>query len=161
MNDLIRGAIGGLAGTVAMTAAMAAGRLTGAHGGELPPRNVSRRFEEAVGLYDRLSRPEFEASWMAQHLAYGMGAGVAYSLVDSRLDMPPPAISGPLFGLSLWAVSYAGWLPVAGLYPPPHRDRADRIAAMIAHHLIYGTTTAFVTKALRPGPRATGADFGG
>ena len=152
MNDLARGVISGLAGTVAMTTAMALARLTGIQGGELPPRKISRHAEKATGLHDRLSAIEFEASWIAQHFAYGAGAGVAYALADRRLDLPPPSLSGPAFGLSLWAISYAGWLPAFGLYPPPGRDRGDRIAAMIAHHLVYGTTTAFVAHTLRPRP---------
>ena len=152
MYDLWRGAIGGLAGTLAMSAAMAASRLTATMRGEVPPRKITRNIEEAAGVREHLSRPAFEASWVAQHLAYGTAAGVAYALAESRLDLPRPAIAGPLFGASLWAFSYAGWLPVAGLYPPPTRDKPSRVAGMIVHHLIYGTTTALVARALRPRP---------
>ena len=62
MNDLWRGAIGGLAGTVAMSAAMLASRRTGAMRGEVPPRKITRNIEEAAGLREHLPRPAFEAS---------------------------------------------------------------------------------------------------
>jgi uncharacterized membrane protein YagU involved in acid resistance len=152
MNDLWRGAIGGLAGTLVMSAAMAASRLAGTMRGEVPPRKITRHLAHAAGVRGDLSQPTFEASWVVQHLAYGTAAGVAYALADRRLDLPPPAVAGPLFGASLWAFSYAGWLPVAGLDPPPDRDRSSRLANMIVHHLIYGTTTALVARALRPRP---------
>ena len=118
--------------------------------GEVPPRKITRKLEEAVGIHEHLSRPAFEASWVAQHLAYGTAAGVAYALADRRLDLRRPLVAGPVFGASLWAISYAGWLPAAGLYPPPRRDRPGRLADMIVHHLIYGATTAMAVRALRP-----------
>ncbi len=150
MNDLWRGALGGLAGTLGMSAAMALSRRTRAMGGQVPPRKITRNVEKSAGIREHLSGPAFEASWVAQHLAYGTAAGVASALAEDRLGLPPPVVAGPLFGASLWAFSYAGWLPAAGLYPPPSRDRPSRVANMIVHHLIDGTTTALVTRVLRP-----------
>ena len=152
MNDATRGAIAGLAGTVAMSAAMAATRLAGVMRHEVPPRKITARSEDAVGLYDRLSQPEFEASWVVGHFAYGMANGMAYAAVRRRLPGPAP-VAGSAFGLAVWAISYAGWLPAVGLYPPPTEDAGDRIAAMIAHHLVYGAATAIVYDSLaRPRP---------
>ena len=148
MNDVIRGAIGGLAGTLVMSAAMAATRLTGTMRVEVPPRKISGNFEAAAGIRDDLSREEFEASWIAQHLAYGTGGGVAYAVAERKLGFPRPGVAGPLFGVSLWAVSYAGWLPAAGLYPAPTEDNPGRMGPMIFHHLIYGATTAIVARLL-------------
>lgn len=155
MNDLIRGAVSGLAGTVVMSAAMAATRLAGTMRGEVPPRQITGNVEESVGLREQLDRPAFEASWVVQHFAYGAAAGVGYTLLQRRLRLREPLPAGPLYGISLWAVSYAGWLPAVGLYPPPDRDRADRVVNMIVHHLVYGTVTAQVNRALR---RRSGTD---
>lgn len=149
MHKVIRGMIAGLAGTAAMSATMVADLAFGWMRGELPPRKVGRRFLEAVGLDDDLSWPEFEASWVTQHVAYGAAAGVAYELMQEKLRLREPVPSGPLFGAAVWAGSYAGWLPVSGLYPPPTRDRTERIAMMIVHHLVYGTTVSAVARALR------------
>ena len=156
MNDVMRGAIGGLAGTVVMSAAMAASRLTGTMRGEVPPRKVGGNFEEAVGIRDDLSREEFEASWVAQHLAYGTAGGVAYALLERKFGSPRPEVAGPLFGVALWAFGYAGWLPAAGLYPAPTEDKPGRMGPMILHHLVYGATTAIVARSLsRPGRGAS------
>ena len=45
-----------------------------------------------------------------------------------------------LFGIAVWAVSYAGWVPKLGLMQPPSRDRPGRPTAMILAHLVYGAT---------------------
>lgn len=150
MNHTIRGALAGLAGTAVMSAAMAATRAAGVMRGEVPPRKVGGNAEEAMGVRDEMSRPAFEASWIAQHVAYGAAAGVAYELVERRLRLREPIPAGPLFGAALWAFGYAGWLPATGLYPPPNREPRDRVAMIVLHHLIYGTTTALVCQALRP-----------
>jgi hypothetical protein len=65
-----------------MSATMAATRVTGVMRGEVPPREVAGNVEEAVGLRDELTRSAFEASWIAQHVAYGTAAGVAYALAE-------------------------------------------------------------------------------
>ncbi len=149
MNDFNRGVLAGLAGTAVMSAAMAASRAAGAMRREVPPRVISDHAERAIGVRHHLSRPAFEASWVANHLAYGAAAGVAYAAIDRRFG-PSPLVAGPAFGVSLWIISYGGWLPAVGLYPPPTEDAPDRVATMIAHHLIYGTTTALAAWALRP-----------
>jgi hypothetical protein len=132
-----------------MTVALAADRIAGGLRGELPPRKVARRAEETVGVRQRLSRPAFEASWIAQHFAYGAAAGVGYELAWRRLKLVEPVPSGPAFGLVLWAFGYAGWLPMTGLYPPPTEDSPRRVAGLIVHHLVYGTTVAMAASLLR------------
>ena len=152
MNELTSGAVAGLAGTAVMSAAMAADRAFGWMRGEVPPRKVARRFEESLGVRDDLSRPAFEASWVAQHFAYGAAAGVAYEMIRRRLRPREPLSAGAMYGAALWAVSYAGWLPLAGLYPPPHEDNRERALMIALHHLIYGATVAVVADRLAPDP---------
>jgi hypothetical protein len=152
MGGLWRGAaagLAGLAGTAAMSAAMAIARLVGLMGGEAPPRQVARNLEEGLGVRDNLSRPAFEASWVIQHVAYGMAAGVAYEPLRGRIPLGEPIPAGLAFGTALWAAGYAGWAPALGLTPPPTREPARRIATEIVTHLIYGTTTAEVARRLR------------
>jgi hypothetical protein len=156
MGEVLRGAVAGLAGTAAMSAAMAVAKATGLMAGESPPRKVGRNFEEAVGVRDELPRAAFEASWVGQHVAYGAAAGVAYALARGRLRLPEPLPAGPLFGAALWAFGYAGWLPAAGLYPPPTAEPRRRVGTLIAAHLIYGTATAAVSRLLGPGSGSLG-----
>jgi hypothetical protein len=133
-----------------MSAAMAIAKAAGLLAGEPPPRTVSRNLEEAVGLYDDLPRPVFEASWVGKHFAYGTGAGMVYAITRERLKLADPLPAGPLFGVALWAFGYVGWLPATGLYPPPTAEPKRRVAALIAAHLIYGTATATVLHLLSP-----------
>jgi hypothetical protein len=156
MNERLRGAVAGLAGTAVMTSAMAVAKATGLMAGEWPPRNVARHFEEAIGVRDALPRPAFEVSWVGQHSAYGAAAGVAYARSRRRLRLPEPLPTGPLFGAALWAFGYAGWLPATGLYPPPTAEPRRRIGTPIAAHLIDGTATATVSRRL--GQRDEAAD---
>src|SRR5438105_781811 len=109
MEDVLRGAVAGFAGTAVMSAAMAAAQAIGLAGGEPPPRQIGRNLEEALGMRDDLSRPAFEASWVAQHVAYGTAAGVAYELARGALRLDEPIPAGLAFGVALWAVGYAGW----------------------------------------------------
>src|SRR5437764_7307350 len=80
MDRVLHGAIAGLAGTAVMSAAMAADRILGGIRGEVPPRKVGKNLERAVGVWDELSQPAFEASWIVAHFAYGTAAGAAYEL---------------------------------------------------------------------------------
>jgi hypothetical protein len=151
MNEVLRGAVAGLAGTAAMSAAMAVTKAAGLMPGESPPRKVARNFEEAAGVRDGLPPAAFEASWVGQHFAYGAAAGVAYALVRGRLRLPEPVPAGPLFGAALWAFGYAGWLPATGLSPPPSAEPRRRVGTLIVAHLVYGTATAAVSRVLDPG----------
>lgn len=151
MNAIGRGVVGGLAGTAVMSATMAVDRALGWMTGEVPPRKVARRAEEAAGVRGHLSRPAFEASWVVQHFAYGAVAGVGYELLRAKVKLPEPLPSGPAYGAALWAVSYGGWVPMAGLYPPPQGDRPGRLAMTFVHHLVYGTALAAACRWLRRG----------
>lgn len=151
MNEVLRGAVAGLAGTAAMSAAVAVAKAAGLMPGEAPPREVARNFEEAVGVRDELPPAAFEASWVGQHFAYGAAVGVAYALVRGRLRLPEPVPAGPLFGAALWAFGYAGWLPATGLYPPPSAEPRCRVGTLIVAHLVYGTAMAAVSRVLDPG----------
>jgi hypothetical protein len=157
MRDVVRGAMAGLVGTAAMSAAMAAARAAGTMAGEPPPRKVARRAEEAVGVREALSRPAFEASWIAQHVAYGTAAGAAYALARRKVDLGGPVLSGALYGVALWAFGYAGWLPLVGLHPPPSREPRRRVGTEIVTHLVYGVTTALVHEAAGPLSRRDGS----
>jgi hypothetical protein len=119
-------------------------------GCELPPRRIAKNVNKAIGVQDRLSTPAFEADWIAKHFAYGSAAGIAYALIRKRLNITEPLPAGPLFGVALCALGYAGWLPAVGLYPPPSAQPKRRIGMLVLSHIVYGTVTAAVEHALCP-----------
>jgi uncharacterized membrane protein YagU involved in acid resistance len=153
VDAIVRGAVGGLAGTAAMSATMALDRALGWMTGEVPPRKIARRAEEAVGIAQHLPRPAFEASWIVQHFAYGAAAGVAYEWLRRRARIREPLPAGAAFGAALWAASYGGIMPAIGLYPPPWQDRRERQVMIFVHHLIYGTALAATCRSLRDAER--------
>lgn len=59
-----------------------------------------------------------------------------------------------MFGLTVWAASYGGWLPIAGVLPPAHRDKPGRAFSIIAAHIVYGVTLGLLER--KTGSRADG-----
>jgi hypothetical protein len=76
----------------------------------------------------------------AVHWGFGTSMGAAYGLLHGILRRKP-AVDGPLFGLGVWAQSYATLVPL-GLYKPPWHYPAKTIAKDISYHLVYGAGTA-------------------
>jgi hypothetical protein len=74
------------------------------------------------------------------HWGYGTSMGVLYGLVQ-RTREGSPLVRGPLFGLGVWASSYATLVPL-GLYQWPWHYRAGAIAKDLSYHLVYGSGVA-------------------
>lgn len=132
-----RGAVAGLIATATMSAVMALARRAGLVG-KHPPEEITERTLDAAGA--RPEEPTKDALATAAHLAFGMGAGGLYGLLPVPRRRSGGILVGTGYGLAVWAVSYAGWLPAFGLMPSPARDRSDRQATMVASHLVYGAT---------------------
>src|SRR3954467_13344051 len=119
-NPLARAAAGasaGLAATGPMTLVMAAGRelLPEHEQYSLPPRIITERPAQAAGVAHRLDDDETEAATAVGHFGYGAGTGAVDGLPAPPLPFGP-ALNGIAFGLGVWAGSYLGWLPAAGLH---------------------------------------------
>jgi hypothetical protein len=76
----------------------------------------------------------------AVHWGYGTSMGVLYGIVQ-RTREGSPLVRGPLFGLGVWASSYATLVPL-GLYKWPWHYRAGAIAKDLSYHLVYGSGVA-------------------
>lgn len=85
----------------------------------------------------------------AVHWGFGTAMGAGYGLLQSRFR-GRPMLRGPLFGLGVWAQSYATLVPL-GLYEPPWHYRPGAIAKDLSYHLLYGTGTAAGFELLRNG----------
>jgi hypothetical protein len=95
---------------------------------EQPPVLIVRKF------LPNLQEPLVQAASWAAHFAYGAAGGALHHAVLLRSS--PAAGAG--YGLLLYAGSYEGWVPVAGILPPAHADDRRRVAVMVAAHLVYG-----------------------
>jgi hypothetical protein len=76
----------------------------------------------------------------AVHWGYGTAMGGLYGLVEGSVR-PRPAVHGVVFGLGVWAGSYASLVPL-GLYEPPWHYKASSIAKDVSYHLAYGSGVA-------------------
>ncbi|ROS75401.1 hypothetical protein EDF32_1810 [Cellulomonas sp. PhB143] len=113
--------------TAWLLAAQAAGLLE-----RQPPRLITDH------LLPHGDRTPGHAATMLSHVAYGVGAGLAYQALvpRSRRD----ALTGAGYGIALWAAGYEGWVPALGILPPAHRDDRRRAATMLTAHLVYGAS---------------------
>ncbi|HEX8285383.1 MAG TPA: DUF6789 family protein [Pyrinomonadaceae bacterium] len=143
MNRILLGALAGLAATAPMTLAMKLmhEQLPREERYPLPPRQVTEGVAEKAGVNKQLGEDEREAATWASHFAYGTACGALYgALAGGRADSHP-LLAGVGFGVAVWAGSYLGWLPAAGIIAPATEHPARRNALMIAAHVVWGATT--------------------
>jgi ribose/xylose/arabinose/galactoside ABC-type transport system permease subunit len=139
MNGILLGAVAGLAATVPMSLAMKLmhERLPEHEQYPLPPRAVTMEVAERAGVREHLDEGEREAATWAAHFGYGAACGALYGALAAGRRVPPLA-AGVGFGLAVWAGSYLGWLPAAGILRPATEHPPRRNALMIAAHVVWG-----------------------
>jgi uncharacterized membrane protein YagU involved in acid resistance len=113
----------------------------------LPPRAVTMEIAEETGVKEHLDEPERKGLTWAAHFAYGAACGVAYAPLARHSDLPP-ALSGAAFGVAVWAGSYLGWLPAAGIIRPATEHPPRRTALMIAAHVVWGVAAGLIIESL-------------
>jgi hypothetical protein len=130
VERLVFGALAGLTATTAMTAAMRhlSRRLEIEDRYPLPPREITERVEPATS--ESLAR----VNTALAHFGFGALAGAAYALLPRER---PNAI---LYGLSVWAASYLGWIPALGILKPASEHPLERNLLMLAVHVVWGAT---------------------
>ena len=144
MNRILLGALAGLAATAPMTLAMKLmhEQLPREEQYPLPPRQVTEGVAEKAGVNEHLDEKGREAATWASHFAYGAACGALYGALSGEAMDERPLLAGAGFGVAVWAASYLGWLPAAGILSPATEHPARRNALMIAAHLVWGATAA-------------------
>lgn len=150
MNTILLGALAGFAATGPMSLAMKLmhEQLPPHEQYPLPPRAVTMEVAEGAGVKQHLDEDEREAATWVSHFAYGTACGVVYAPLARALDEVPAPLTGAAFGLAVWAGSYLGWLPAAGILRPATEHPPRRTALMIAAHLVWGVAAGAVVGAL-------------
>ena len=145
MNNLIAGAAAGAAATVPMTVFWETlhGRMQGEPPRPLPPREVAEGLAVKFGVSRELSEKDMEWLALALHFGYGTLTGAIFGMIAPRHPARSVA-AGMLFGLGVWASSYLGWLPAAGVRHSPRWDPPARTKLLIASHLVWGATTGLL-----------------
>jgi len=155
MNRILLGALAGLAATAPMTLAMKLMHeaLPRQEQYPLPPRQVLEGMAEKAGVNEQMDEEEREAATWVSHFAYGTACGALYGALSEGLDSldVPPALAGVGFGVAVWAGSYLGWLPAAGIISPATEHPPRRNALMIAAHVVWGATAGLTLDMLADG----------
>src|SRR5215212_2927454 len=149
MNRIVLGALAGLAATAPMSLAMKLmhEQLPPEEQYPLPPRQVAEGLAEVAGVNEHLDEEKREAATWASHFAYGAGCGAVYGALSRGLGRHA-ALAGAGFGVAVWAGSYLGWLPAAGILSPATEHPPRRNALMIAAHAVWGATTGVAVERL-------------
>jgi uncharacterized membrane protein YagU involved in acid resistance len=143
MNKLSKDLLMGALATIPMTMVMnyLFEKLPGDKKYPLPPRNISMKVADEVGLNNKLNEKEKYLLTMLSHYSYGAAAGAMYFPFYSRLTRKlkiPKLISGMSYGFLVWAVSYRGLLPAIHLYTHADHIPKERNRLMIIAHLVWG-----------------------
>lgn len=140
------GAAAGTAATGAMSVVMLAAKRAGWMGKQ-PPERIVEAGLDAAGV--RRSKREQRGLSVAAHLGYGALCGALFAPLATKLRAVPAPAAGVAYALTVWAVSYLGWVPALGIMPPAHRDRPGRPAAMIAAHVVFGGVLGSLVRRFR------------
>ena len=111
-----------------------------------PPRLITDKLTNSVspghGTTGLLHVPT-----LAAHFGFGGAAGAVYGMIVGRRHAN--ASTGCLFGLLVWAASYLGWVPAAGILPPATEHPGRRVVMMLISHVVWGSALGFVTASVR------------
>jgi putative membrane protein len=154
MNKLLAGALAGFAATLPMTIAMRQMQrgLPPQESYPLPPKQITMKVADKLGVKDDLDEGERNALAMVSHYEYGAAMGALYALLEDGLP-GPAALKGVGFGLAVWTVSYLGLLPAVGLLRPATEQPPRRNALMITAHVVWGSSMGLALARLERGSR--------
>jgi hypothetical protein len=140
----LTGAVAGAIATAPMSAVMLAAERTGLLGRQ-PPEAIVQRALDAANAKPRSAA--VRAAAVTTHFAFGAAGGAAYAFLDNEDDSLPLAVAkGVGFGLAMYAVSYAGWIPAMHILPKPARDRKGRQPSIAVAHVVYGAALALLMR---------------
>lgn len=79
------------------------------------------------------------------HVGYGGATASLYPLVTSSLPVPA-VVRGMIFALSVYTLSYMGWLPALNILAPATQTPARRNLLTIASHLVWGGLIGWIVR---------------
>ncbi|HVL76198.1 MAG TPA: hypothetical protein VM406_09290 [Noviherbaspirillum sp.] len=147
MHPMMKGALAGAVATIPMTIVMSGlfRRLPREQQYPLPPVLITSRVARHGDGEPALQGGRLTAAALAAHFAYGALTGAMYPLLErTRALDGPPALTGPAYGLAVWAASYLGWIPAARILTPATRHPTQRNALMWTAHAVWGAALAAV-----------------
>jgi hypothetical protein len=149
LAQVIKGALSGCLATAPMTAVMetAFRQLPRREQYPLPPRLITMRVADKVGIRSELDEEERTSLTLASHFGYGAAMGGILGAIAGRRGAG--AVTGAVFGLGVWTGSYLGLLPAIGLMSPATEHPARRNALMIGAHLVWGSAAGLLLEGMQ------------
>ncbi len=147
LRDGALGVLAGAVGTAVMTIAQGAEfALTDAEPSSAPA-DVADRLKRRAGA-GRLKRRHRRAANQGMHWLYGTSWGLPYGIIAGSSSIAPE-VSGPLFGLCVWAASLA-YQPALGVADVPWKRSPASLGSEALFHVVYGIGAGATVRALRP-----------
>jgi hypothetical protein len=126
--------------------------------GRMPPRKITDGLLRAIGIHHKTPEPAKRALATLNHFAFGGACGALFGLThgvwraraqsSQRMrGRSAPIAAGIAYGTAIWAMSYAGWVPLLDIMPAPHEDRPGRPTAMVLAHWVFGGVLAKIVAA--------------
>jgi hypothetical protein len=122
---------------------------------EHPGEFMIRQVERLSGR--RFSKNMHTRAAQGLQWAYGLAGPIALAALADALRLRSAGrtmVAGAALGALVWAIGYAGWLPLAGLTPPVHKVPVPKSATALASHVAYGAVAALPLALTAPRVRA-------
>lgn len=151
LNDMLSGAIAGLIATAPMAVVMEEAlfrMLPPREQYPLPPSEITATWADTLGGRHDLGAQEHRGLTLTNHFGYGAATGALYGQISSALRANvsvAPTVTGIVWGLVVWSVSYLGLLPVLGILRPATQPPAGRNLLMIMAHVVWGSVLGILT----------------
>jgi uncharacterized membrane protein YagU involved in acid resistance len=132
----------GFLATIPLTLVMlATKKLTTGSFRPLPPDKVTHGVLKKIDQ-DDLSRNQFEWVMWASHFAFGAGAGSLWPMFSKATKPIPRPLRGPLYGLTVWLISYEVILPALNIVTRTTKAPRHRNLEVALSHLLWGYLVA-------------------
>jgi uncharacterized membrane protein YagU involved in acid resistance len=115
----------------------------------LPPRQITEQALQAVHADDDFSEQDKQALTLVNHVGYGGSMGALFGSAIPSYSVGDAIFKGVAFGCGVWAASYLGWLPAAGMYRSATDEPAERNAVVIGSHLLWGACLGYAYRQLQ------------
>jgi hypothetical protein len=143
-NELIAGAVGGLAGGLAMTLIMAVAKRSGVDPTP-PPERLENWAEKELGVAGETDQRQEQMIAQAIHFGTAALYGAAFGAFRA-VSRPKSLVAGPLFGMGVYALNLGILGPTLDITRPPWEQETARAGERMIMHAVYGVITGFVSK---------------
>jgi hypothetical protein len=144
---IIYGAIAGVNGAACMSVLRLAARQAGLID-KMPPQVVQEWLARRAGVEPPGGKVGHHVADHVVHLAISGTAGALYGALASRTGRASYA-SGVLYGIAVWAVGFAGLIPLLGIARSAAAAETRENVLNISAHAVYGAVLALMTQEMQ------------